>query len=211
MVAQYIPARFGIPLGVVVALVAAWKIGIIGWPLSWQPWVVIVLLGLVVWRIWRVWKNGRNKKGAQSEALSQTSKGIEELETSIQIDAIIQELESKIIHRMAYSDKVFSMLEIFDALRDNFALGLSYPQVHGVLRDKLNRDTVWGIYSSDILATLITMGLIHAPTIDPSSSVFLDNKYTIPQYVYELTDKGKILAHKLMSQKPKTDKEGSQT
>ncbi len=127
------------------------------------------------------------------------------------IEAIKKELESKIIHRMAYSDKVFSMLEIFDALRDNFALGLSYPQVHGVLIDKLNRDTVWGIYSSDILATLTTMGLIHAPTIDPSSSVFLDNKYTIPQYVYELTDKGKILAHKLMSQKPIQNKEGSQT
>ncbi len=124
-------------------------------------------------------------------------------------DAIIQELESKIIHRMAYSDKVFSMLGIFDALRDNFALGLSYPQIHGVLKDKLERDTVWGFYSSNILAILTTMGLIHAPTIDPSSSVFLDNKYTIPQYVYELTDKGKVLAHKLMSQKLKTDKEDS--
>ncbi len=126
------------------------------------------------------------------------------------IDAIVQELKSKIIYRKAYSDKVFSMLEIFDALRDHFALGLTYPQVHGVLRDKLDRDAVWGIYSSDILATLTTMGLIHSPTIDPSSSVFLDNKYTIPQYVYQLTDIGKLLAHKLMSQKPKIGKGGSQ-
>ncbi len=102
------------------------------------------------------------------------------------------------------------MLKIFDALRDHFALGLSYPQVHGVLRDKLNRDAAWGIHSSDILAAFTTLGLIHSPSIDPSSSVWLDFKYTVPKYVYELTDKGKLLAHKLMSQKPKIDKEDSQ-
>ncbi|MDO8491971.1 MAG: hypothetical protein Q7T04_08170 [Dehalococcoidia bacterium] len=128
----------------------------------------------------------------------------------VPLDAIIQELKSKIIYRMAYSNNVFSMLEIFDALRDSFALGLTYPQVHDILRTKLDRDAVWGNYSSDILATFTTMGLIHSPSIDPSYSVFLDHQRTIPNYVYQLTDIGKSLAHKLMSQKPEIDKGGSQ-
>jgi hypothetical protein len=119
------------------------------------------------------------------------------------IDVIVQELESKKIRGL-------SMLEIFDALRDRFALGLSYPQVHGVLRDKLNKDAAWGIHSSDILATFTTLGLIHSPSINPDHSVWLDFKDIVPNYVYQLTDIGKLLAHRLMSQKLKIDKGDSQ-
>lgn len=119
------------------------------------------------------------------------------------IEAVTQELKGRNI-------RGFSMLEIFDALRERFALGLPYPQVHSVLRSKLDRDGAWGIHSSDILATFTQLGLIHSPSIDPSYSVLLDSQYTIPNYVYQLTDKGKLLAHKLMSQKPKIGKVDSQ-
>ena len=135
-------------------------------------------------------------------ALVRSQKRILDIEAPIV--AIIQELKSKIVRGV-------SMLEIFDALRDNFALGLTYPQIHGVLRDKLSRDAAWGIHSSDILATFRVLGLIHSPSIDPGHSVLLDDQRTIPNYVYQLTDKGNFLAHKLMSQKPKIDKKGSQT
>lgn len=101
------------------------------------------------------------------------------------------------------------MLDIFDALRDRLALGLTYPQVHSVLKSKLYQDAAWGIYSADILATFTQMDLIHSPSVDPSYSVLLDSKDTIPNYVYKLTDRGNSLAHKLMSQKPKIGKEDS--
>jgi len=127
-------------------------------------------------------------------ALVRSQKGILDIEAPI--DAIIQELKSKKI-------RGFSMLEIFDALRDSFALGLTYPQIHSVLKSKLYRDVAWGIHSSDILATFTQLGLIHSPSIDSSHSVLLDNQRTIPNYVYQLTDTGKLLAHKLMSQKTK--------
>jgi hypothetical protein len=103
------------------------------------------------------------------------------------------------------------MLEIFDALRGRFALGLTYPQVHGVLRSKLPNVVAWGIHSSDILATFTALGLIHSPSIDTSYSVLLDSQDTIPNYVYQLTDVGKLLSRKLMGQKPKGGRLGSQT
>ncbi len=139
-------------------------------------------------------------------ALVRSQKHILDIEAPI--DAIVQELESKIIH-VGFVGKGFSMLEIFDALRDRFALGLPYPQVHSVLVSKLNRSAAWGIHSSDILATFTTLGLIHSSSIDPSYSVLLDYQYTIPNYIYQLTDKGNLLARKLMSQKPKIGKENS--
>ena len=102
------------------------------------------------------------------------------------------------------------MLEMFDMLRHDFALGLTYPQIHDILRSKTNRDVGWGMYSSNILDTFTTLGLIHSPSIDPNYSALLDNKRSIPNYIYQLTDTGKLLALKLMNRKPKIDKEGSQ-
>ncbi len=120
------------------------------------------------------------------------------------IEAVIKELKSKKIWG-------FSMLEIFDALRDRFALGLPLPEAHNVLRDRLNKDAGWGLYSSDIFATFTTRGLIHSTSIDPNySSVLLDFKYTAPNYIYQLTDIGKLLASKLKSEKPKIGKGASQ-
>ena len=135
-------------------------------------------------------------------ALVRSQKRILDIESPI--DAIMQKLESEMVGG-------FSMLGIFDALRDDFALGLTYPQIHNVLISKLSRDVAWGIYSSDILTTFTTLKLIHSSSIDPSHSVLLDNQRTIPNYVYQLTDIGKLLAHKLMRPKPKIGKEGSQT
>jgi hypothetical protein len=121
------------------------------------------------------------------------------------MEANVKELKKKIIHQ----DRDYSMLEIFDALRDNFALGVTYPQVHGVLVRKLYRDAAWGSHSSDILAMFTQLGLIDSPTIDPSNLAFIDYQRSIPNYVYKLTDKGNSLAHKLMNQKPKVGTEGS--
>ena len=134
-------------------------------------------------------------------ALVRSQKHILDIESPI--DAIVKELESKMV-------RGFSMLEIFDTLRDHFALGLTYPQIHSILKSKLS-DAAWGIYSSDILATFTALNLIHSSSIDPKYSVSIDNKRTIPNYVYQFTDTGILLAHKLMSQKPKIDKKGSQT
>ena len=120
-----------------------------------------------------------------------------------QIDAIIQELENKTI-------AMVPMLKVFEALRDNFALGLKYPQMDAVLRDKLPGLVGWGLFSSDILATFTQLELIHSTSIDPEHSVWLDFKRESPNYVYHLTDKGTLLAHKLMSRKLKTRKGGSQ-
>ncbi len=121
------------------------------------------------------------------------------------IDAIIQELENKYIAG-------YSSLDIFDALRDSLALGLTYPQIHNILKGKLPGVVGWGLHSSDILATFEQLGLIHSTSIDPHfSTVLLDFKYEAPNFVYQLTEKGNLLAHKLMSQKPKIRKEGFQT
>ncbi len=144
-----------------------------------------------------------DKEGSQLSQVNGTQINVLP-EPKPELKSVIQELESKFIHQ----DKRYSMLEIFDALRERFALGLTYPQVHGVLKSKLYRDAAWGIHSSDILAIFIQQGLIHSPSIDTNHSVLLDSHDTIPNYVYKLTDEGNLLARKLMSQKPKIDKEG---
>lgn len=47
LIAQYLPARWGVPIGLATVGLSAWQLGWVGWPL----WLGIVLAGLVVWRI----------------------------------------------------------------------------------------------------------------------------------------------------------------
>lgn len=117
------------------------------------------------------------------------------------INVIIRQLKRKNICG-------FSMLEIFNALKYSFALGLTYPQIHSILTTKTSMDIGWGTWSSDILSTFTILKLIHTCSIDPGYSVWLDNKRTIPNYVYQLTETGKLLADKLINQKLKTGKAG---
>lgn len=47
LLAQYLPARWGIPIGLAAVGLSVWQLGWVGWPL----WLGIALAGLVVWRI----------------------------------------------------------------------------------------------------------------------------------------------------------------
>jgi membrane protein implicated in regulation of membrane protease activity len=47
LLAQYLPAKWGIPIGFVMVALSIWLLGWVGWPLA----LAIILIALVVWRI----------------------------------------------------------------------------------------------------------------------------------------------------------------
>lgn len=56
VLAQYLPARFGVPIGVAAVALALWKLGLDGL-FSWQSWVIVALIGLVLYRSYRAVKS----------------------------------------------------------------------------------------------------------------------------------------------------------
>jgi len=120
------------------------------------------------------------------------------------INSIKKELKSKIIAG-------FSMLQIFEALREKFVPGLPYTEVHEILSSKLYRGVAWGIHTPNILANFMTLGLVYSKSNNPDYSGLPDSNYMVSNNIYHLTDTGKLLAHKLTIQKPKSSKESAQS
>ena len=47
MLAQYLPAKYGVPVGLLAVALSIWQLGWVGWPL----WLGVVLLSLVAYRL----------------------------------------------------------------------------------------------------------------------------------------------------------------
>lgn len=62
MLAQYIPAKVGVPIGLAAVALSVWQLGLGGWPL----WLGIALLVLVIWRL--VTHRGLFEKDKEKEA-----------------------------------------------------------------------------------------------------------------------------------------------
>jgi hypothetical protein len=116
------------------------------------------------------------------------------------MNAVQRELKSKIIAG-------FSMLQIFEALREKFSPGLPYTEVHEILSSKLYRGVAWGIHTPDILTKFMTLGIVYSKSNNPNSAGLPDSNYMVSNNIYYLTDTGKLLAHKLTIQKPEGSKE----
>ena len=70
MLAQYLPARWGIPIGIGAVILASWNLGFIDLH-GWHFWFVLILAGLVIWRIALVlyWLKKRKKASRPTAAL----------------------------------------------------------------------------------------------------------------------------------------------
>jgi hypothetical protein len=62
LISQYLPAKYGLPIGFVAIALATWQLGL-GSLLNWQSWVVIALIGLLLYRFYREMRKGdRNNR-----------------------------------------------------------------------------------------------------------------------------------------------------
>ncbi len=80
LLAQYLPAKWGIPIGLVVVGLSLWQLGWGGWPL----WLSIALLSLVAWRIFLHRGVFEKEKSEKKEQARQIHNRIIELDNQLE-------------------------------------------------------------------------------------------------------------------------------
>ncbi len=119
--AQYIPARFGVPLGLAAVAIATWQLGWAGW-LGWQSWVIIILFSLVVWRSYKSVRRDRQEKSISTD-LQERRESIAELRaTMAEIETQVDDVRAEILELPLdyYEQHYLSMKGNYQMLLNNY-------------------------------------------------------------------------------------------